>query len=483
MVPSAFVELDTMPLNANGKVDRTALPTPTHDTDQSQHVAPGTPTERKLAEIWSEVLGEERISATDSFFELGGHSILVIQVIAAARREGLPLSLFMHYQAQDLAELAALVDAAAVPETDAAGTGQQAEPSVPSAGTALSAALPAALDRHRVPGALVAVVEGGELVAVEGFGSLAAGGAEPVTQETVFHVGSLSKHITALGVLKLVDEGRLDLDADVNEYLVGWRVPEDAEAGPVTARHLLGHLSGLTPTPGKGFRRNDGPVPSLLDLLHGRAPATTPPVGREGVPGREFRKANVHYSVLQQLMTDVSGRPFSELMRDLVLEPLGLRATSFDQAFPERSGRPVALGHDEEGRPVDGGWLVRPDQAAAGLWTTAADLAKVALEIRRSALGRPLSLLSRKTAQLMLAPSSDSFYGLGTVVDATNDEVQFGHAGSPVGYQAVSLCHLRSGDGFVALTNGEAGKDVVADIAEALGHGARRSSPGLHGRG
>ncbi|MFE5924230.1 serine hydrolase, partial [Streptomyces sp. NPDC056468] len=451
--PSVFVELDVVPLNANGKVDRKALPAPADNTDQAQHVAPGTPTERRLAEIWSEVLGKERISATDSFFELGGHSILVIQVIAAARREGLPLSLFMHYQAQDLAELAALVDAAAVSETQAADAGQQAEPSAPSAGTAMSG-LPAALDRHKVPGALVAVVEGGELVAVESFGTLTAGGDEPVTQETVFHVGSLSKHITALGVLKLVDEGRLDLDADVNEYLVGWRVPQDADAVPVTARHLLGHLSGLTPTPGKGFRRDTGPVPSLLDLLHGRAPATTPAVGREGVPGREFRKANVHYSVLQQLMTDITGRPFDELMRDLVLEPLGMRATSFDQAFPERSGRPVALGHDEEGRPVDGGWLIRPDQAAAGLWTTAADLAKVALEIRRSALGRPLSLLSTKTAQLMLAPSSDSFYGLGTVVDATNDEVQFGHAGSPVGYQAVSLCHLRSGDGFVALTNG-----------------------------
>lgn len=325
---------------------------------------------------------------------------------------------------------------------------------------------------------MVAVVEGGELVAVESFGTLAADGTDPVTQETVFHVGSLSKHITALGVLRLVDDGRLDLDADVNRYLVDWRVPGEADAVPVTARHLLAHLSGLTPTPGKGFARDARAVPSLLDLLHGRAPATTPPVGREGVPGGGFRKANVHYSVLQQLMTDLTGRPFDELMRDLVFEPLGMRATSFDQGFPERSGRPAALGHDEEGRPVDGGWLVRPDQAAAGLWTTAADLAKVALEIRRSALGRPLSLLSRETARLMLAPSSDSFYGLGTVVDTTNDEVQFGHAGSPVGYQAVSLCSLHNGDGFVALTNGAAGKDVVADIAEALGHGGRRSPLG-----
>ncbi|NGO07967.1 amino acid adenylation domain-containing protein [Streptomyces sp. HC44] len=482
MVPSAFMELDAVPLNANGKVDRKALPAPDDGTDDTQHVAPGTPTERRLAEIWSQVLGREHIGSTDSFFELGGHSILVIQVIAAARREGLPLSLFMHYQARDLAELAALVDAAAEAEAEAGSAEQQAAPTVPSAGAALSG-LPAALAQHRVPGAVVAVVEGGELVAVESFGTLAADGTDPVTQETVFHVGSLSKHITALGVLRLVDEGRLDLDADVNRYLVDWRVPGDADAAPVTARHLLGHLSGLTPTPGKGFPRAGGPVPSLLDLLHGRAPATTPPVGREGVPGKEFRKANVHYSVLQQLLTDITGRPFDEAMRDLVLEPIGVRATSFDQAFPERYGRPVALGHDEEGRPVDGGWLVRPDQAAAGLWTTAADLAKAALELRRSALGRPLSLLSRETARLMLSPSSDSFYGLGTVVDGTNDEVQFGHAGSPVGYQAVSLCNLHSGDGFVALTNGAAGKNVVAAVAEALGHSGRRSPLGLPDQG
>ncbi|WP_326760221.1 amino acid adenylation domain-containing protein [Streptomyces phaeochromogenes] len=481
MVPSVFVELDAVPLNANGKADRGALPAPAAGSDDAQHVAPGTPTERRLAEIWSQVLGKERIGSTDSFFELGGHSILVIQVIAAARREGLPLSLFMHYQARDLAELATLVDAAAEAEreaeTEASNAEQRAAPAAPQAGAALSG-LPAALAEHRVPGAVVAVVEGGELVAVESFGTLAADGTDPVTQETVFHVGSLSKHITALGVLRLVDDGRLDLDADVNRYLVDWRVPGEADAVPVTARHLLAHLSGLTPTPGKGFARDARAVPSLLDLLHGRAPATTPPVGREGVPGGGFRKANVHYSVLQQLMTDLTGRPFDELMRDLVFEPLGMRATSFDQGFPERSGRPAALGHDEEGRPVDGGWLVRPDQAAAGLWTTAADLAKVALEIRRSALGRPLSLLSRETARLMLAPSSDSFYGLGTVVDTTNDEVQFGHAGSPVGYQAVSLCGLHNGDGFVALTNGAAGKDVVADIAEALGHGGRRSPLG-----
>ncbi|WP_405617058.1 amino acid adenylation domain-containing protein [Streptomyces sp. NBC_00076] len=482
MVPSVFVELDVVPLNANGKVDRKALPAPTTDTDDTQHVAPGTPTERRLAEIWSEVLGKEGISATDSFFDLGGHSILVIQVIAAARREGLPLSLFMHYQARDLTELAALIDAAAEAEAEADKAEQRAEPSAPSAGTSLSG-LPAALAEHRVPGALIAVLEGGELVAVESFGTLTADGTHPVTQDTVFHVGSLSKHITALGVLKLVDEGRLDLDADVNRYLVDWRVPEDADAPPVTARHLLGHLSGLSPTPGKGFPRAGGEVPSLLDLLHGRAPATTPPVGREGVPGKEFRKANVHYSVLQQLLTDITGSPFDALMQDLVFEPLGMRASSFDQAFPERYGRPVALGHDEEGRPVDGGWLVRPDQAAAGLWTTAADLAKAALELRRSALGRPLSLLSRTTAGLMLTPSSDSFYGLGTVVDGTNDEVQFGHAGSPVGYQAVSLCTLHGGDGFVALTNGAAGKNVVAAIAEALGHGGRRSPLGLPHQG
>ncbi|MEU0674553.1 serine hydrolase, partial [Streptomyces sp. NPDC006172] len=459
MTPATFTVLDEMPLNANGKVDRKALPDPGEAAAEGEFVEPSTPTETALAAIWAKVLGVERVGATDSFFTRGGHSILVIQVVAAARAAGLPLSLFMLYQHETLADLAAAVDEATVPSPGVApapapAVGEAPEPTV----------ITEIMARYRVPGVSLAVFRGGELVTVEAHGSAEDG--VPVTPQTPFQVGSLSKHVTAVGALRLVEDGVLALDEDVNAYLRGWRVP-DGEV-PVTVRQLLGHLSGLTPTPGKGFLPG-AEAPTLLDMLHGSGPATTPPVNRDLAPGAVFRKANVHYSVLQQAMTDATGTPFAELMRTLVLDPLGMRDSSFDQDFPaapDRVGK-IALGHDAEGRRIAGGRRVRPDAAAAGLWSTAPDLARLALEIRRSALGRPLALLRRETATMLLTPHRDTFYGLGTVIDATGSDTEFGHGGTPTGYHGVSVTRLTAGTGLVVLTNGDAGEHVVKALAQA----------------
>jgi amino acid adenylation domain-containing protein len=454
MVPPVFVPLEQLPLNANGKIDRTALPDPDQQLRDParEYLAPATPTERLLAGIWCTVLERDRVSLDDDFFELGGHSILVIHSVAAAHRAGLPLSLFLVYQHPTLGALAAALDAAgaqAVPQPVA----EPATHLVPGAAEALA--------RGNVPGAAVAVLHGGELVAVETFGTAAADGSAAVTPDTLFQVGSMSKHVTAFGVLRLVDEGALDLDTDVNAYLSGWRVPTAPGEPPVTLRHLLGHLAGLTLPQPKGFARGQEPLPALLDLLYGRPPATNPPVTRELPPGTAFRKANVHFTVVEQLLTDLTGEPFPELMRRLVLDPLGMRDSSFDQRFPETSGRPVAVGHTEDGAPLAGGWLLRPDMAAAGLWSTAADLAQLALAVRRSRLGRPLAPLSAARAEEMLTPHPASSYGLGTVIDGTGGEVHFGHGGEPVGYRGLTLCGLHSGSGWVVLTNGPGGDHLI----------------------
>ncbi|MFF4045010.1 serine hydrolase, partial [Streptomyces sp. NPDC001816] len=482
MVPAAFVELDAMPLNANGKIDRRALPEPDLEARDAgrEYVEPATSTERRLADIWAEALGRERVGAEDNFFDLGGHSILIIKVVSAARQAGLPLSLFMLYQHATLRGLAAEVDAAVAAEagqTQQDQEDQQQEEGQQKRRQPVPAADPDTLlggiDLGVVPGVSVAVIEDGDLVAVEAAGTLLAGGDDRVTPETVFQVGSVSKHVVALGLLRLADQGLIDLDEDINRYLTSWQVPGAGRAEPprITSRQLLGHLSGLLPTPGKGYLPGT-PVPSLLDLLNGRTPDGIPPVCTDLAPGEVFRKANVHYSVLQQVMTDVTGESFPELMRSLVLDPLGMTGSSFDQSFPETSGRPVALGHDEEGRVVDGGWRVRADIAAAGLWATAADLAKVALEVRRSFLGRPLTLLTRQTARQLLTPHETSFYGLGTVVDDTAaSDVQFGHGGEPVGYQALTMARVRQGSGVVVLANSSGAKDLVKAVADTVASG------------
>ncbi|MEV7727359.1 amino acid adenylation domain-containing protein [Streptomyces sp. NPDC087917] len=460
MVPAGYVALPALPLTPNGKVDRKALPEPAQwSAGDRAYTEPATATERRIAAIWSQTLGIGRIGREDGFFRLGGDSILVIRVIAAGRRAGLDISLFLLYQHDTLAALAAAVDAAAV--TAAATAALTAVPAAPRTGGDPAAerafdpqAVREALAASGVPGASLAVIEGGELVALEGIGTLSADSDEPVTPDTLFQVGSWGKHVTAVAVLRLVDLGVLELDADADAYLRTWRLP--AAERPVTVRHLLSHLGGLAETPRRGVPRGRS-VPPLVDLLRLGAVAERP-------AGSEFHKSNAHYSVLEQLLVDVTGEPFEALARRLVLDPLGMTGSSFDQDFPERSGRPVALGHDEEGRPLPGGWLIHPELAAAGLWSTAADMARFELEVRRGYLGRPLALLSRESARQLLTPHSDSFYGLGTIVDAGGTEVEYGHGGSPGGYQAVSMNRLHQGGGVVVLTNGEFNERILKAV-------------------
>ncbi|WP_405858825.1 amino acid adenylation domain-containing protein [Streptomyces sp. NBC_00090] len=451
MIPAGYVTLPVLPLTPNGKVDRKALPEPAEWSAAGDRpcTEPATDTERRIAAIWSQTLGIARIGREDGFFRLGGDSILVIRVIAAGRRAGLDISLFLLYKHDTLAALAAALDAAAV--TAAAAR----TPLRPAAEPAFDPrTVREALAADGVPGASLAVIEGGELVALEGIGTLGADSDEPVTPDTLFQAGSWGKHVTAVAVLRLVDQGVLDLDADADTYLRTWRLPDTER--PVTVRHLLSHLGGLAETPRRAVPKGR-PVPALVELLREGAVPERP-------AGQEFHKSNAHYSVLEQLLTDVTGEPFEALMRRLVLDPLGMTGSSFDQSFPDRSGRPVALGHDEEGRTLEGGWLIHPELAAAGLWSTAADMARFELELRRSYLGRPLALLSRESARRMLTPHSDGFYGLGTIVDAGGAEVEYGHGGSPGGYQAISMNRLHHGSGVVVLTNGEFSERVLKAV-------------------
>ncbi|MFP3989072.1 amino acid adenylation domain-containing protein [Streptomyces sp. E11-3] len=540
MVPSAFVALEAIPLNANGKVDRKALPVPDRGALRTgtEHVAPRTGTEKALAAIWSEVLDVEQIGIHDRFFDLGGHSLLMIKVLAAARKAGLAVSIYRMYQHDTLIDLAAAVDEdtatagagtgasatetaaaadapAPVPDADlgsgtatgtvevsaellasllkqaadgdreqptsgplaeaaallaAAGGGRQtpeAAASRPAAG--LAPGLADAMAEHQVPGVAIAVIRGGALADVRGHGVLGAGAEEPVTGRTLFQVGSVSKHITAFAVLRLVDQGLLDLDADIATYLTSWQLADDPAApGPVTVRHLLGHRAGLARHRSVGFRPGEQ-LPTLLDLLEGSGPVSTPRVRRELPPGEVFRKSSTHYWVLQQVLQDVTGESFETLMRRLVLDPLAMADTSFDQTHPETAGLPVALGHDAHGTTMKGGWRNRAHLAAAGLWTTAGDTAKAVLAVRDALLGAPGALVPQALARELLAGEPGTFYGLGTIVDEAGDDLEFGHGGEPSGYWNMAISRLHSGTGFVALTNADSGKGVVKYLTAELG--------------
>ncbi|MGW6916281.1 amino acid adenylation domain-containing protein [Kitasatospora sp. NPDC054939] len=319
------------------------------------------------------------------------------------------------------------------------------------------------MGRHGIPGAQLAVIRGGEVVSVEGYGSTEAGGGAPVTPETLFAAGSLSKHVTTFAVLRLVGAGRLDLDGDINRHLTSWRVPDDGGA-PITPRLLLSNVAGLAPyLPPRDFERGEE-LPTVLDLLDGRPPARTPAVRRECPPGEVFRQNPYNYCILQQAMADMLKQPFSEVMWELVFEPLGMAASSFDPVFPETTGLAFAHAHDASGAAVPGGYHVYPEAAAGGLWSTAGDLARLAAEVRAGYLGTPGALVPRDLARQMLTPQSDRPYGWSTVIDNTGADLEFGHGGQAFGYQAMSGLRVHSGDGAVVLTNAATGRELVKHL-------------------
>ncbi|MCY0941350.1 non-ribosomal peptide synthetase [Streptomyces antarcticus] len=474
MVPADFVTLDRLPLTASGKLDRRALPAP-GPASGAAYVEPSTPAERALGEIYRSVLKRERVGARDSFFDYGADSLLIIKVIAAARRRGIPLTLRMLYEYDTLAALAAAAEAL-MDGTEALDMPVEEKPATagavaPGGAREVRVAREEMLDamrRAHVPGVALAVLRDGELVSAEGYGVIAADRPEPVTARTPFQVASVSKHVTVLAVLRLVSEGVLNLDADINRVLTSWQVPGSSG---ITLRELLSHQAGLSHVRPTNFLPTER-MPAVLDVLTGRPPATNEPVRAEHPAGSRFRKTNINYSVLETLLQDVTGEPFGEMMSRLVLDPLEMADSSFDQACPHRSKVPVAIGHDTEGAPIAGRWRIRNEVAAGGLWASATDLAKAAREIRRAHLGESGTLITRPLAQQMLSVwHPGSFYGLGTVLDDTGGDTEFGHGGRTVGFRVATFTRVDSGEGLIVLANAESGRQIQAFVADA----ARRS--------
>jgi CubicO group peptidase (beta-lactamase class C family) len=218
-----------------------------------------------------------------------------------------------------------------------------------------------------------------------------------------------------MAVLHMVDAGKLDLDANVNEYLKAWKLPENefTKQSPVTMRKLLTHTAGTTVHGFPGYATH-AELPATAQILDGIRPANTAAVRVDVRPGTAFRYSGGGFAVAQQVVHDVTGMPLPELMRDSVLAPLGMTRSTYEQPLPSKRMQEVAAAYRGDGSPVAGGPHVYPEMAAAGLWTTPTDLAHYALGVR-DALGGKSRIIRAETARAMLTPGMGA-RGLGPAV-------------------------------------------------------------------
>lgn len=327
---------------------------------------------------------------------------------------------------------------------------------------------------YNVTGAAIAIADGGEIVHEAGHGVRRAGSTDAVTSRTLFQACSISKPIVALAMLRLVDRGVLDLDADVNDVLTSWRVPANGDWQPrVTLRQIASHSAGLT-TPSFPGYPPEGPIPTLQQILLGQSPANTAGVRVDIVPGVQFRYAGGGTTVMHQLLEDVTGRPLSDLMRELVLDPLGMADSHYVQPLPEPLRDRAACAHLEDGSAVPGDWHVYPELAAAGLWTTPGDLLRYARGVQRAVAGEADALLSPALAAEMLSPHVDSgragltAVGLGPFVGGAGRSRRFGHSGGNYGYTCELVAYAEEGRGAAIMTNSDAGRGLCWEALDAV---------------
>lgn len=321
---------------------------------------------------------------------------------------------------------------------------------------------------HKIPAVSIAVINNGHVEWARAYGVLETGGQRAATPTTLFQAGSVSKTLTAMAALRLVEEGKLSLDADANTQLSSWQIPDNrfTRQSPVTLRRLLNHGAGVNVHGFIGYAQGVA-IPTLLQVLDGAPPANSEPVRVEATPGGQWSYSGGGYSIVQLMMTDASRQPFPELMQALVLAPLQMHDSSFAPTLPAAWQARAATAHHSDGHPVAGRWHVYPESAAAALWTTPGDLAKVIVDIQRGQGGVPGSVLSPTMTATMLQRELGD-YGLGLFVEKVGDGTSFGHSGGTDGFRTQLYGYTHTGQGAVVMTNGDNGAALIDELLASI---------------
>ena len=330
------------------------------------------------------------------------------------------------------------------------------------------------MERFRVPGVSIAVVRDFRILWTKPYGQADVTAGTAVAPETMFQAASISKPVTAVAVMRAVGMGKLDLDTDVNSYLKSWKVPESefTRGRPVTLRALLSHTSGTGD--GFGFPGYDpsAPLPTLPQILNGESPSNVGKVFWERPPFTAQKYSGGGTVIVQLVLTEVMGKPFATIMRELVLDPVGMTNSTYEQPLPAERDANAARAHDGRGRAMNAKWHVYPEQAPAGLWTTPTDLAKLGIEVQKALRGES-KLLTRAQAQELTSPVGTGGFAVGFSIEKRNEGWYFMHGGSNWGFQCDILMHKLKGYGVAVMTNSDSGGRLIGEIEAriAAAHG------------
>jgi CubicO group peptidase (beta-lactamase class C family) len=364
------------------------------------------------------------------------------------------------------AAAAALVIAASVAHRLPA----QTAPAPPAGRVSDAAVVGALLKQYRVPGVSIAIIKDFRIVATYEYGVADVETAVRVTPDTMFQAASISKPVAAMASLKAVQNGLFSLDQDVNTILKLWKLPESPfmRDTPVTPRALMSHTSGT----GDGFGfpgyTLGAPLPTVPQVLDGLPPSNLRKVRLERPPFKGFKYSGGAVIIEQLALSDATGKPFQDIARDWVLNPIGMTNSTYEQPLPAARERQAARAHDGSGARMGDPWHVYPERAAAGLWTTPTDLAKFAIEVQLAVLGRSSRVLNRVTAREMITPVGVGPFAVGFQMQKEGEGWYFEHGGSNWGFQCELVAHVMHGYGAAIMTNGDNGGALIQQLRRMI---------------
>lgn len=320
----------------------------------------------------------------------------------------------------------------------------------------LNERIPLLMKEKNVPGMAVALFDNGTLGFKSSYGFASIQENRPVTASTGFNIGSISKVFTAFGILKLVEDGKISLDAPVETYLTRWKLPNsEFDKTKVTIRYLLNHTAGISVHGYPGFTAKTK-LPTLeasLDGHNGTARANEK-VAIVIEPQTKFQYSGGGYTLLQLVIEEVTEKSFEDYMKEAIFKPLKMNNTTFviDKWMLKNSATP----YDNNLQELPMEYFTA--KAAAGLHTTLDDFILFVNDMLQTH-----SMVSQETLKTMTTPTllSKNQYGLGFRILRFGPLTFKGHAGSNTGWQSAFFLDFKSKSGLIMLTNGDQGDDVL----------------------
>lgn len=343
------------------------------------------------------------------------------------------------------------------------------------------------MKHHNILGVSIAVINNFKVEWVKAYGWADTAHKIKMTPQTMLSAGSISKMVMAAGALKMVEQGKLDLDKPINNYLTSWKLGENdfTRKTPVTLRMLLSHTAGTSQSAYFGYEASVKKLPTLVEILDGRSPDGTRRVGVVKEPNTGFQYSGGGSLIAQLAMMDMSKMEFEPLMRSLVFDKLGMNSATFEQPLSEKYARRASWGYQDvswyKGTPY-----VYPQQAAAGLYSTPGDLAKFIVDLQLSYYGKGKILSSTMLKEMMKPQAifsegnvSKEQIAVGPFLyqrpDNTEDKgIYFNFDGANAGFIASAMGNLSEGYGVVIMVNSGNDynglcKEIRRSVAKAYG--------------